>query len=132
MDTIKKDRPALLTALCLLTFTGSSVAFIAWFLAALYFEKASEIIIKYSSWHNVEAISPAYFSVLMALFAISLTGAIRMWKLHRDGLFLYIISQLIILFLPVIWINGQAFSITNAVFTTVFIVGYALNIKALK
>ena len=132
MNAVKKYRPDLLTALCILTFFGSSVAFIAWFLAALFFEKTSELIVKYSSWHSVEAISPAYFSVLMALFAISLAGAIRMWKLHRDGFFLYAVSQLIILFLPAIWINWQAFSTTNAVFTAIFIIGYALNLKVLK
>jgi len=132
MNAEKKYRPVLLTALCLLTFTGSTIAFLAWFLAALFFEKTSELIVKYSSWHSAEAISPAYLSVLMALFAISLAGAIRMWKLHRDGFFLYSISQLIILFLPVTWIGWEAFSTTNAAFTAVFIVGYALNLKVLK
>ncbi|SHJ14852.1 hypothetical protein SAMN05444280_1126 [Tangfeifania diversioriginum] len=128
----KKYRPQLLSALCILTFIGSSVGFIGYFLASLFFEQVGELIIKYSSWHSVEAISPVYFTLLMALFALSLTGAIRMWKLHRDGFFLYIFAQLLILFLPFLWINPQAFSETNAIFTTVFIVGYSINLKYLK
>ena len=128
----KRYRPQLLSALCILTFIGSSVGFIGYFLASLFFEQAGELIVKYSSWHSVEAISPVYFTLLMALFALSLTGAIRMWKLHRDGFFLYIFAQLLILFLPVLWINPQAFSETNAIFTTIFIVGYSINLKYLK
>lgn len=127
-----KQRPPFLSALCLLTFIGSSIGFIGYFLAALFFEKTSEFIVKYSSWHSTEAISPLYFTLLMALFTLSLTGAIRMWKLHRDGFSLYVFAQLAILFVPVIWIDWQAFSTTNAIFTAVFVVGYGLNWKVLK
>lgn len=125
-------RPPFLSALCILTFTGSTIAFFGYFIAALFFEKTSEIIIKYSSWHSTESISPLYFTVLMALFAISLTGAIRMWKQHRDGFFVYVFSQLIILFLPAIWMNWQAFSTTNTIFTLVFVTGYGLNWRWLR
>ena len=128
----RKQRPPFLSALCLLTFIGSSIGFFGYFLAALFFEKTSELIIKYSSWHSTEAISPLYFTLLMALFALSLTGAIRMWKLHRDGFFLYAFSQLAILFIPVIWIDWQVLSTTNAIFTTVFVVGYGLNWKVFR
>ena len=125
-------RPPFLSALCILTFIGSSIAFLGYFLASVFFEKITELIIQYSSWHSVEAISPLYFTLLMTFFALSLTGAIRMWKLHRDGFFLYVFSQLAVLFLPVIWIDLQAFSAMNAIFTTVFIIGYGLNWKYLK
>lgn len=128
----KKNRPDFLSALCILTFIGSTTAFLAYFLAALFFEQTSQLIIQYSSWHSTDAISPLYFTALMALYAISLAGAIRIWKLHRDGLFVYTAAQLLILFLPVIWMNKHAFSVTNAIFTTIFILGYALNRKWLK
>ncbi|HKL33793.1 MAG TPA: hypothetical protein VJ919_14735 [Tangfeifania sp.] len=127
-----KNRPALLSALCILTFIGSGVAFLGYFAASLFFDQTKEIIVEYSSMHSAEGLSPLYFTALMALYALSLTGAIRMWKLHRDGLFLYIIAQLIIMFLPVIFIDWSAFSTTNAIFTTVFIIGYSINIRHLK
>lgn len=132
MTTEKKRRPDFLSALCILTFTGSGIAFIGYFVAALFYERSSEFIIKYSSWNTVETISPLFFTSLMALYAVSLTGAIRIWKLHRDGYFLYTISQLVILFLPSVWVNWQAFSVTNLIFTLVFIVGYGMNWKRLK
>jgi len=130
MNSIK--RPVFLSALCILTFVGSSVAFISYFLASVFFEKSSALIIKYSSWSTTDVISPLYFTALMALYAISLIGAIRMWKLHRNGFYIYAISQLIILFLPTIWINWQTFSLTNAILTSIFIIGYALNWKYLS
>lgn len=125
-------RPPFLTALCGLTFVGSSVAFITWFLAALFFEKAGELIIKYSSWHAVEQITPLYFLILMVLNCFSLVGAIRMWKFRRDGFFVYAFAQLSIMFFPSIWLGWTAFSATNAIFTGVFLIGYSLNLKFLK
>ena len=129
MNENVRQRPAYLSALCILTFFGSGLSFLIYFIASLFFEEASEFIIKYSRWHSTDAISPLYFTLLMALNAISLTGAIRMWKLHRDGFFLYVLTQLLILFLPVIWINMNAISVSNAIFTTLFIIGYGLNLK---
>ena len=123
----KSKRPDLLSALCILTFLGSGFAFVGYFFASLFFDRTSELIIKYSSWHSTDAISPLYFTTLMALYALSLSGAIRMWKLHRDGFFIYSGTQLIIIFIPVVWINSQAFSVTNFIFTSVFILGYAWN-----
>ena len=68
----------------------------------------------------------------MALSAASLIGAIRIWKLHRDGFFIYSIAQIIMLFLPVIWIGHNSFSVTGAIFTAIFIGGYALNLKWMR
>lgn len=128
----KKERPDLLSAFCILTFIGSSIGFVLYFLASLFFEEASEIIIRYSSWHTVDKISPLYFTIFMAMYAVSLAGAIRIWKQHRDGLFLYILAQFIIMFLPVVWINSHSFSTTNAIFTAVFIIGYLWHWRWMK
>jgi hypothetical protein len=122
-------RPPLLSALCVLTFIGSSIGFTGYFLAALFFEKASELIIEFSAWHTVNAISSLYLTLIMVAFAVSLIGAIRMWKLHRDGFLIYTLAQLAILFIPVFWVNWNSFSVTNAIFTSIFIAGYGLNLK---
>ena len=132
MSNKKIKRPPLLSALCILTFVGSTIGFIGYFLASVLFEQTSELIIKYSSWHSVDAISPMYFTLLMALYAVSLIGAIRIWKFHRDGIFLYTISQLIILFLPTVWTSESTFSVANAIATGVFLIGYGINWKRLK
>jgi len=132
MNDNKTTRTSFLSALCILTFIGSTSSFIGYFLASVFFEKTSGLIIKYSNWHSVEAISPFYFTLFMALSAVSLVGAIRMWKLHRDGFFIYSIAQIILLFLPVIWIGWNSFSVTGAIFTGVFVVGYGMSWKWLR
>ncbi|MCG6189434.1 hypothetical protein [Maribellus maritimus] len=124
-------RPDFLSALCILSFIGSGFAFLGYFISSLFFEQVSELIIKYSSWHSTETISPLYFTTLMALYAISLAGAIRIWKFHRDGVLIYSAAQILILLLPVFWVNRQAFSVTNLIFTVVFILGYVLNWRKL-
>ena len=130
--TTETSRPPFLSALCILTFIGSLVGFAGYFLASIFFERFSEAIISYSSWDSTESISPLYFTLLMVLYALSLTGAIRMWKLHRDGFYLYIFSQFSLLLAPVIWVNWNAFSYTNAIFIIVFSVGYCMNLKHMK
>jgi len=125
-------RPALLSALCTLTFIGSTIGFLGYFLAALLFDEISELIIRFSSWHTTQNISPLYFLLLMVFYSFSLIGAIRMWKLHRNGYFIYVPAQLAILILPVIWLDWYALSVTNTLFTLVFIAGYTYNLKYLK
>lgn len=128
----ERKRPDLLTALCILSFVGSGSGFLAYFLAALFFEKASAFIIKYTSTHTTEAISPMYFTLFMAGSAVSLAGAIRMWKLHRDGLFMYTIGQLGMMILPVVWLGWNSFTVPGAIFTAVFVVGYTMNWRRMK
>ena len=132
MNEIPNSRTNFLSALCIATFIGSSASFIVYFLAAVFFKQASEFIIKYSNWNSTEAISPFYFTLIMAVSAVSLTGAIRMWKLHRDGFYIYSVAQLILLFIPVMWLGWNAFSVNSAIFTLVFVVGYILNLRQLN
>ena len=124
-------RPDFLSALCILTFIGSSFMFVVYLLASLFFERTSEIIVEYSAWHSTNDISSLYFTILMALSALSLTGAIRMWKFHRNGFFIYTAAQILLLLVPIFWTNSQALSTMNIIFTVIFIGGYALNWKAL-
>jgi hypothetical protein len=55
-----------------------------------------------------------------------------MWQQHRDGYFMYRLAQLVIVFQPVIWVNGAALSVTNLIFTIVFMAGYAWHWKWLS
>jgi len=128
---MKTSRPDFLSALCILTFIGSSFTFIVYLLASLFFKRVSEIIVEYSAMYSTNGINSLYFTTLMALSALSLSGAIRMWKLHIDGFFIYTAAQILLLLIPVIWINSQAFSTVNLIFTIIFVGGYALNLKHL-
>lgn len=128
----KKERPSFLSALCILTFIGSGLAFFIYLFASLFFKKASDFIIQYSSWNSTDDINPFYFILLLSGYIISFFGALKMWRLNKTGLFFYIFSQLAILFLPVIWLGWSALSMTNTIFTIIFISGYSVHYKYLK
>jgi hypothetical protein len=129
---IHNHRPLLLTSLCILTFSGSTIAFLGYFLAAVLYPKSLEIIARFSSFRDVESIPSYYFTLFMLMYAFSLTGAIRMWKFRRDGFYFYSISQTVILFTPALQFDWHSVSMLNAVFTLLFIGGYLMNYKLLK
>ncbi len=129
---MNRKRPSLLSALCFLSFIGSGLAFIGYFLASLFFEETCDIITTYSSWYSTEQLSPLYFTFLMALYGRSVVSVIRIWKFHRDGYFLYMAVHTIILFFPAIWIGWSVFSATNSIFTVVFMGGFSLFYRHLK
>lgn len=128
----KQTRPPFLRALCILTFIGSGTAFLGYFAASLFFEKTCELIRTFSSLHSIDQLSPLFFTVLMVLHCLSLVGAIRIWKLHRDGLFIYVLAQGILLFFPSIWLGADAFSYTHLIFTLLFTGGYIYHFRYLK
>ena len=124
--------PPLLKALCILTFMGSGIGFIAYSFMVLFFEKASQMVISVGNSQSMDGTSPFYFALFVALYAVLLAGGIRMWKFHKDGYFMYLLAQLLILFLPVVQLGWLAFSSVNALFALVFIAGYSINYSHLK
>ncbi|GAP70894.1 hypothetical protein BA6E_125334 [Bacteroidales bacterium 6E] len=125
-------RPRPLEALCLMSFIGSGAAALLYLAGAVFFEKASEIIIEYTSAHSTEQISARYFLTLAVLYILSLQGVIGMWKLQRRGFFVYTAAQLAILAVPLLRMGEDAFSAVSVIFTVLFIVAYATQFRSLK
>ena len=125
-------RPRPLEALCLMSFIGSGAAALLYLTGSVFFEKASDIIIEYTSAHSTEQISPRYFLTLAVLYILSLQGVNEMWKLHRRGFFIYAAAQLSILAVPLLRMGKDAFSAVSVIFTVLFIVAYATQFRSLK
>jgi hypothetical protein len=121
----KHSRPRALEALCLMSYIGSGAGLILYALAGIFFNRAGEIIVRFSSAHTITNISPGYFLILGVLFALSLRGVFNMWNLRKRGFYLYASAQLTIFFLPVIWMGIDAFSAVAMIFTALFIGAYA-------
>ena len=68
----------------------------------------------------MDGLSAFYFMLLSALCLLSLIGVFKMKKHQKAGFFFYLGAQLALLFLPVIWLNWNAFSVTNTIFTALF------------
>ena len=113
-------KPLIFESACIFSIIGSSIGFIMMFTATFFYNLVTEKIRMVTNITATEKLSPVYFSILMAAFTVSLAGVIKLYRMQRSGLFLYFPAQLIILFLPAIWLGDNAFSVTNAIFILIF------------
>lgn len=115
-----REKPLFYESACIFSIVGSSIGFISMFISTFFFRIVTEKIALITNVTATEKLSPLYFALLMAAFSISLTGAIKLYRMQRTGLYFYLTAQAIILFLPVFWLGSNAFSVTNAIFTLIF------------
>jgi len=127
-----EKKPVLYEAACIFSIIGSSIGFIMMFVATFFFSSVTEKIRQLTNLTATEKLSPIYFAMLMAAFSISLAGAIKLYRMQRVGIYFYLTAQSIILFLPIIWLGNNAFSVTNVIFTLIFSGVYLANYKLLK
>lgn len=124
-----RKKPLFYDAACLFSLIGSSIGFLMMFTATFFFSQVTEKIRQVTNITATEKLSPVYFAFLMGAFGVSLAGVIKLCKLKRSGLYFYICSQLVILFLPVVWLGWNGFSVTNAIFASVFAGVYLFNYR---
>ena len=127
-----KKKPILFESASIFSIIGSSIGFISMFISTFFFRIVSEKITSITNITATEKLSPVYFATLIAAFCISLVGAIKLYRMQRAGLYLYLTAQTMILFLPVIWLGSNSFSATNAIFTLIFSGVYLTYYKSLK
>ncbi|MDO8928099.1 MAG: hypothetical protein Q7W54_03835 [Bacteroidota bacterium] len=115
-----EKKPLLYESACIFSISGSCIGFISMLVSTIFFKTITEKIVEFTNITATEKLSPLYFALLMAAFSLSLAGAIKLYRMQRAGLYFYITAQTMILFLPVIWLGSNAFSVTNAIFTVLF------------
>jgi hypothetical protein len=125
-------KPLFYEAACLFSMIGSGIGFLSMCLATFFFDEVTEKIRQVTNITATEKLTPVYFALLMAAYSVSLTGVIRLYRLKRSGLYFYLSSQLLILFIPVIWLGWNGFSATNAIFTSVFAGVYLFNYRIME
>ena len=144
-------RPQFLTVLCILTFIGSGLSFIG-ALWGYFSIKASEKFLQNitnSEDHAhgmisgmqetmMKAVENAVPNMVIGLLCalICLYGAILMWKLKRNGFFIYTIGEITpaisAFFLGADGLIGGAGAVVGLLFAVVWIVLYAINFKHLR
>lgn len=161
-ETNQLKRPTFLTVLCILTFIGSGWGVLSQLFSLLFTNlvdmsaqteqfnavmdnmesgagtsflsgilSSSQEVMQATMMH---AKSIAVISLVLSL--LSLCGAILMFSLRRIGFYIYAVAQLLLLFVvpyfagfSMIVVMGMIFS---TLFTVVFIILYALNLKAMR
>lgn len=131
-------RPRGLTVICILTFIFSGLSCISFLFCSLYYDFLPELIKKSPFSKDVpgiEALTNAsiWFYILNSiLFGISLTGAIIMYRLRKVGFHLYTVAQIMLLIIPMIYMQGFKTDFSNITITTVFILIYATHLRIMK
>lgn len=73
-----------------------------------------------------------FFIIAFVIAFLSLFGAIKMWNLKKVGFYMYTAAQVIMIILPFIFIPEAPVSIFGILVTAVFVLLYALNLKAME
>lgn len=124
MQRTNENQPLLFVSATLLSLLGSGLGIILFGLAALFFNPSKAWVIIVTNSTSMDRITPLYFSLFMALCLLSFVGVVKIRKWQKAGLFFYLGAQLTMIFLPVIWLDWNAFSVVNLIFTTIFLFIY--------
>lgn len=115
-----EKKPILFEGACLFSLMGSSIGVLYTLIATVFFHNVTGKITQFTNMTATEHLSPLYFVILMAAFSLSLAGVIKLYRMQRSGLYFYLAAQAMILFIPVICLGSNAFSVTNTIFTLLF------------
>ena len=135
----ENKRPELLKVLCILTFIGSGMSFLSYTLLIFTIDYFSAFDFSgfgfFQSEEQLEvlllmfSLPKAYFIIHSVLYASSLFGAFMMWHMRKVGFHFYTAAQVFILILPTVVLEGNPFSIIEAIITGAFIIAYSTQLK---
>ena len=127
-----------LTVVCILTFIFSGLSSISFLFCSLYYSYLPEIIKKSpfsKDLPGLESLIAAniwFYIFNTILYGISLAGAIVMFNMKKVGFHIYTVAQIILLIIPLIYLQGFKTDVTNIAITTIFILIYASNLRLMK
>ena len=132
-----KNRPELLTVLCILTFIGSGTSLLANGVLYLMFDQLKELIEQQSVFSLMGSdvdlsflldIKSGFFLAQLLIYALSLYGAVQMFQLRKIGFHLYAIAQIALLIIPKIFVPNLPFPFFELIVSAVFVYLYYKNL----
>jgi hypothetical protein len=128
----QQQRPTLLTVLCILTFIGSGLSLLIYLLAALLFGAMVDMLQSIPGFAALASGGMVMFILLFVLAFVSLFGAIKMWSLKKVGFYMYTAAQILMIIVPLVFLEGAQIGILGIVITILFIILYGLNLKVME
>lgn len=126
-------RPSWLTFLCVLSFIGSGLTGFSFLLIYLSYDEALPMILEFSSIiPGVEIFATAgrgFFITGFILYFLSFFGVSLIWHMRKAGFHFYAASQIMALFLPVVYIRDFPFQFMEAILIALFIFFYSRFLK---
>ncbi len=132
-----KNRPEILTVLCILTFIGSGTSMLANGVLYLMFDQLKELIEQQSvfSFMGSEVdlsflldIKSGFFLTQLLIYALALYGAVQMFQLRKIGFHLYAMAQIALLIIPKIFVSNLPFPFFELMVSAVFVYLYYKNL----
>ena len=132
-----KNRPELLTILCILTFIGSGTSLLANGVLYLMFDQLKELIEQQSVFSLMGSdvdlsflldIKSGFFLSQLLIYTLSLYGAVQMFQLRKIGFHLYTIAQIALLIIPKIFVPVLPFPFFELMVSAVFVYLYYKNL----
>jgi hypothetical protein len=131
-----RKRPVTLTALCILSFIGSGLAFFTYFTISFsyneFMKAMGETEFEMPQMEIIQQASRGFFVSGMMLYAGSLIGVSLMWRLRRSGFHFYTISQLLIALQPWVFLKLDNFPFLSLATSVIFILLYGYHLKYMK
>lgn len=119
----------LLTVLCILSFIGSGMSSFSFLMVYSSYNEVMPMLKELGeNFPGMELFFSAgknFFLTGFVLYFISLIGVSLMWRMKKAGLHFYIGAQVMILLLPVLYIDDYPFPFLDALITGVFIFLYS-------
>ena len=134
------ERPSWLMVLCILTFIGSGISCLGYFLFTgiysslpMIMEQARDMMVSiYGDKVDVSqalVVQPRmYYMLLCLLYAASVTGAAFMLGLRKVGFHIYTVAQALLLVAPVLFVH-LPFDVGGLLVTVAFVLLYATFLK---
>ncbi|CAN5400749.1 hypothetical protein BH10BAC1_BH10BAC1_04700 [soil metagenome] len=133
------SRPKFLSLLCILTFIFTGLMCLSCFITPLTSDMVKQLMVNAPNYdetimaENLKVIEAGwgYHMLTLVLTIGSMSGAIMMWKLKKNGFHVYAISNLALLFVPTL-VLGIAISWFAIFFSVAFIGMYGTHIKFMR
>ena len=135
----KPKKPAFLKVLCILTFIGVGFGALVCIIMPFISKSLYEMMTNAPGFDPdkqrdamIALTAPTwYYMVLLVLIIINLIGTIMMWRLNKNGFYIYLAAQVISNIFPILAID-MPISYFGIFITIAFIVMYGVNFKHLK
>lgn len=130
------ERPSGLSFLCILSFIGSGLSLFSHLVVWLFYNSFEQILSSdvYANIPNLQIeelqqylsmSGRGFFLVSAALFALSLWGVYKMWKMQKIGIHYYAIAQILLVIAPLVFISRSMPVVGALLFALLFILLYA-------
>jgi len=129
-------RPKLLTILCILTLINGGLTIIGGVFTGIFFDQSVAVAHQFAKMFNYPLLEemireggPSFFFVNSLLYAVSVTGAVLMWKLKKNGFHVYTIAQILLILAPMYFFHLPGPSVFDILFSGTFILLYSTQLK---